>query len=171
MAALFQLSYSPVEIEVVSKGNTRSLIVSTRCEAQVHDTPASEYRRRQQKAAIELRGPHRQPVDLVRGVGAADVARCREVASAGVDDEHVSVRTEMAMLDLDPQQATPDVEDLVRTGMAAQRPIDSDPPLEGFRLDDRLSGNTLLVVCQLDHEHMFAVGRDGTTVRAHVSRT
>jgi hypothetical protein len=73
MAALSQLSYSPFEIEVVSKGNACLLAVTGGREAKTERPLTRDRADRDQKASIEFVTVDADRVDLVRRVDGAHV--------------------------------------------------------------------------------------------------
>src|SRR4051812_42394949 len=74
---LYQLSYSPRQLEIYSKVQARSLSVLRRLEPEVDRPPARDKRDRENVAPVERLAVDRNEVDLVLRVAPAHVTLSR----------------------------------------------------------------------------------------------
>jgi hypothetical protein len=110
MAALSQLSYSPVEVEVVRKGNACLLPVASGGESQPYSVPPCPDGCEEQEASIQLSAVDAEQVDFFLGVLRADIAVRRAARSADSHDYHVAVGAQLSPLALDAEQPLADVQ-------------------------------------------------------------
>jgi hypothetical protein len=91
--ALSQLSYSPGEIEVVSKVNTCSLPASGRSNAEADLRAIDALRRGEQEAAVQRSGIHVEQIHLILAVGGPHIAVSPSDAIADPDKPQDELRS------------------------------------------------------------------------------
>jgi hypothetical protein len=154
MAMLFQLSYSPFELETGRQLYARALTVQRRLQPQINRAPPGDHVDRNKVAAVEWLTVDSDEVDLVGCVRAMDVACRREAVAPQGDPDHGSRRVERTPLALHPQQSIANLKSQVIAPVLDDRSEDGDPELCGRGGDGGLGDPTFLVGGQ--HERMFA---------------
>ncbi|HWF49311.1 MAG TPA: hypothetical protein VG294_01600 [Solirubrobacteraceae bacterium] len=169
MAALFQLSYSPDEVEVIGKVNACPLAVAGRGQAEVNEVGAGETLCGEQKRPIELAAVDGEQIDLVDAVGPADVTVAGTPRAAQVYRHDVPSFAQTAPLDLHAPQAAANVKREIGPPMLGHR-LQHGNALLGSREHDRHLRHRALAVAVAEvvrqivqHEHMFASAPDRTS--------
>ncbi len=105
-----QLSYSPGEIEVVSKVNACVLSVARGRKPETDRIAAGERRAGQEKAALELPAVHREQIDLTVVVRSANVTAGRAARCVEQNGDGVPRGAQPPPLHLDTQELPGDLE-------------------------------------------------------------
>lgn len=102
-----QLSYSPFEIEVVSKVNACSLGIPSGLDTQLNRVPSGCHRYGDQETPVKLFAVHTDEVDLSGGIRGAYVAMWCVAASRCVDEYDIAGLAQLSPLDLHAPQPPP----------------------------------------------------------------
>ena len=149
-----QLSYSPVECEVVCKGNARTLSIARRSEAKVNDRLVGQWLSGQQETTVKLSAVDGEEVHLTCAVPPLHVAVGRAPRCEQRNDHDISLRSHPSPLDLDAEQVAADLQREVSPPVFCNRPQDRDAE-PGRRQHDRLLGYGPFDV-RVHDERMFA---------------
>src|SRR5579884_1285455 len=154
-----QLSYSPGEIEVVSKVNACVLSVARGRKPETDRIAAGERRAGQEKAALELPAVHREQIDLTVVVRSANVTAGRAARCVEQNGDGVPRGAQPAPLHLDSHELAADLQQEVGTSVLAHRPPDRHAQTCSGQHDRLLRDGAFDV--RIHHERMFARASDG----------
>lgn len=112
-----QLSYSPVEVKVISKGNACLLIVASGGQAEVDKPHAGHQLAREEEAPVQLAAVDPEQIELIFAVCALDIASRRAPGRPDVHDHDVSVRAQPSPFALNAPDPAADVERQIASPM------------------------------------------------------